>query len=107
MASLINMEMSKREAKEQTEPMTSDAPKYPWGLCVVINSEALEKLGIDALPAVDTEVTIVAKAQVSRISDSQTQGGESNRSMDLQITDMQIAGLTDDETASKLYDHTK
>lgn len=105
MASLINMEMSKKEAEEYTKPTPDDGPKYPWGLCITLNDDSLKKLGVDELPSVDTEVTIVAKAQVSRISDSQTQGGESNRSMDLQITDMQV-GLKD-EAASKLYDQTK
>jgi hypothetical protein len=87
---LINMQQSAEEAKEYTEPKASDAPKYPWGLCITLNDDSLEKLGIDALPAVDVEVTIIAKAIVSRTSEYQTQGGESERSLDLQITDMQV-----------------
>jgi hypothetical protein len=87
---LINMQQSAEEAKEYTDPKASDAPKYPWGLCITLNDDSLEKLGIDALPAVDVEVTIIAKATVSRTSEYQTQGGESERSLDLQITDMQV-----------------
>jgi hypothetical protein len=90
MASLINMEMSQEEAKEYTAPTPADAPKYPWGLCITLNDDSLDKLGVKTLPGVETEVTIVAKATVSRISENQTQGGESERSMDLQITDMQL-----------------
>lgn len=88
--SLINMKQSAEEAKEYTEPKAADAPKYPWGLCITLNDDSLEKLGIDNLPAVDTEVTVIAKATVSRTSEYQTQGGESERSLDLQITDMQV-----------------
>ena len=94
--SLINMQQTAEEAKEYTEPKAIDAPKYPWGLCITLNDDSLDKLDIDKLPSVETEVTIVAKAQVSRISENQTQGGESNRSMDLQITDMRIDGLDGD-----------
>lgn len=93
MASLINMEMSKEEAKEETQPSPADAPKYPWGLCITLNDDSLEKLGVDSLPEVETEVTIVAKAQVSRTSAYQSNGGEAERSMELQITDMQLGGI--------------
>ncbi len=100
--SLVNMQQSAEEAKEYTEPKPADAPKYPWGLCITLNDDSLEKLGISSLPEVETEVTIIAKAQVSRTSEYQTQGGESERSLDLQITDMQVntgTGILD-----KLYD---
>ena len=102
--SLINMEMSKEEAKEYNNgPSESEAPKYPWGLCIQLNDESLKKLGVDKLPQAGTEVTIIAKAQVSRVSENQTQGGESEASMELQITDMTMSTGADD-LLSKLYD---
>lgn len=106
MSTLINMEQSAEEAQEYTSPTPADAPKYPWGLCITLNDDSLEKLGVDMLPAVGTEVTIVARAQVTRTGDNQTQGGESEMSMDLQITDMQIDGLDVDvlgRAAEMLY----
>lgn len=93
MATLINMQQSAEEAKEQNEPAVSEAPKYPWGLCITLNDDSLEKLGVKSLPAVGSQVTIVAKADVSRVSGYQTQGGDSEASLDLQITDMQVEGL--------------
>ena len=93
MPSLINMTLSAEEVKEETQPPTADAPKYPWGLCLTLNDDTLEKLGVKTLPAVGTVVTIVAKAQVSSIRDYQTQGSDSEASIDLQITDMQVDGL--------------
>lgn len=102
MTSLINMQQSTEEVKEYV----ADAPKYPWGLCITLNDDSLDKLGVKTLPSVETTVTIVAKATVSRISENQTQGGEADRSMDLQITDMQIDGLEADllgRAAEMLY----
>jgi len=104
--SLINMQMSAEEAKEYTEPSLAEQPKYPWGLCITLNDESLDKLNVKTLPTVETVVTIIAKATVSRISENQTQGGESERSMDLQITDLQLDGLETDllgRAADMLY----
>lgn len=106
MASLINMETTPAEAKEYTQPSVADAPKYPWGLCITLNDDSLDKLGVKTLPAVGTEVTIVAKATVSRTSENATEGNGNCATMDLQITDMQIDGLEADlfgRAADMLY----
>jgi hypothetical protein len=87
---LINMQQSAEEAKEYAQPSVEDAPKYPWGLCITLNDDSLDKLGVKGLPAGGTEVTIIAKATVSRTSENQTQSGETERSLDLQITDMRL-----------------
>jgi hypothetical protein len=110
MGLLTNMQMSAEETKEYTQPEPSDAPKYPWGLCITLDDGSLEKLGVEELPEAGAEVTIVAKATVSSVRQYQTQGSENERSMELQITDMQIGGLKTDlaeQTAKKLYTNTK
>ena len=107
---LTDMQMSAEETKEYTEPTPSDAPKYPWGLCITLNDGSLEKLGVGELPSVDTEVTIVAKAVVTSVRENQTQGGESERNVELQITSMQVGGLKTDlmtQTADQLYGKSK
>ncbi len=71
MATLIDMQMGAEETAEQISPTPADAPKYPWGLCITLNDDSLEKLGVKTLPAVDTEVTIVAKAVVSATRENQ------------------------------------
>ncbi len=93
MQSLINMQSSAEEAKEYVQPSAEDAPKYPWGLCVTLDDDSLEKLGVSSLPAVGTEVTIMAKAIVTAARENATQGGESEASVDLQITDMRVDGM--------------
>jgi hypothetical protein len=93
MPTLINMAMSAEEAKEYTEPSVSEAPEYPWGLCINLDDDQMEKLGLTGLPAVGAEIHIVAKATVTSTSSNARQDGESEASMSVQITDMAIANI--------------
>lgn len=111
MATLINMENTAAEAKEQASPTLPDGgPKYPWGLNVCLDSDSLEKLGVKSLPAVGTEVTIVAKAVVASTSENATENDGTRQSVSLQITDMQLDGLQNDvfgRAAEMLYGKAK
>jgi hypothetical protein len=111
MSSLINMQNTPAEAKEQVGlTPAADAPKYPWGLEICLNDDSLDKLNVKTLPAVGTEVTIVAKACVSSTSERSTEGNGSSASMSLQITDLQIDGLDADlfgRAADLLYGKKK
>ena len=110
MATLISMETTAQEAKEYTQPSVADAPKYPWGLNICLSDDSLDKLGVKTLPAVGTEVTIVAKAIVASTSENATEGSGTRSSMDLQITDMQLDGLNADlfgRAAEMLYGKAK
>ncbi len=101
----IDMTMSKEEAKEQMEPTASDAPKYPWGLSISLDDDSLKKLGITALPAVGTKMTLNATVEVCSTSQYSDQEGEAEVSMSLQITAMELgAGQTGpSDAASMLY----
>lgn len=102
MTTLLSMELSPTEAKQESacEP---EPPKYPWGLCIDLNEDSLQKLGIDTLPELGTTMTIVAKAEVQSASSSQYQGDEKPRmNLSLQITDMAIAPAAKD-VAGALY----
>lgn len=101
---LINMQMSKEEAKEYSQPTELDAPQYPYGLCIDLNDDSLEKLGLTQLPTVGSEMMIQAKVVVTSVSSNQTQGGEAEARASLQITDMELVGKdTSKSAASKLY----
>lgn len=89
---MINMKMSKEEAKEYTEPQPSDAPQYPYGLSIDLDDDSLEKLGITELPKVGAEMMITARVVVTSTSSYDTQGGEPEARVCLQITDMELAG---------------
>jgi hypothetical protein len=100
---LVNMKMSKEEAKEQSSPSIADAPRYPYGLEICLDDEAIEKLGIGDGLNVGDEVMITAKAQVTRKSGYQTMIGEAENSIGLQITDMDVSGESTKATKT-LYD---
>lgn len=101
MTTLLSMELSPAEAKQEVacEP---DPPKYPWGLCIDLDQDSLKKLGIDTLPELGTTMSVVAKAEVTSASTSQSQGGEARMNLSLQITDMAVAPMAKD-VAGSLY----
>lgn len=101
MKTLISMEMSQEEAQEQAKPADDDLPKYPWGLSLNLDEEAMQKLGIRDLK-VGAEVTILARATCTSASSYQTQGGEAESNCGLQITDMEIGDVPTD-AAKTLY----
>ena len=84
---LVNMKLSKREAKA-SEPSTAvDRPRFPFGLTLHLDEEALGKLGIDDLPEVGLEESMVAFVRVTSVSDNQHEGEvKKSRSVGLQIT---------------------
>jgi hypothetical protein len=105
--SMINM---KQAAKREEMPgaIEADEPRYPYGLCISLGKEELEKLGITALPKVGGEMMITAKAVVKSTSAYDTQGGTDMR-VELQITDMDVGqteNAQNNDRASKLYGNT-
>lgn len=101
---LVDMKMSKKEAKEMTDPSPDDLPAYPWGLSLHLGDDELEKLGVADLKAGE-EVSIVCKATVTGSSSNQSLLGEHRSSIDLQITEMEIGNAPSDTTKT-LYDKT-
>lgn len=65
---------------------------YPWGLCISLDNETLNKLGLTT-PPVGGVVTITAKAMVKSTSERQDDDGTYRRA-ELQITDMAIAPVS-------------
>ena len=102
---MVNMKMSRDEAKEYTlGAEVDDGPQYPYGLCIRLNDDSLEKLGITSLPKVGTEMTITAKVIVKSVSAYDRMNGEAEQDVELQITDMEIgAGKTQNDAAQSLY----
>lgn len=99
---MINMKQ-KAEREEMPGEVEMDEPKYPYGLCINLDKEQLDKLGITALPQLGAQMTIMAKAYVKSTSAYETQGGK-DMSIGLQITDMEIgASKTQSDQATMLY----
>lgn len=92
MADLVSMKLSAADKKaretELTKPYEPDP--YPWGLSIDLDTTTLDKLGVKDL-SVGQELELVAKVRVRSASSSEYEGGESNRSACLQITDMALS----------------
>ena len=93
MAKLVSMKRSaedKREDKLEHSPIEAMAPDYPYGLCLHLDKDELDKLGMSKLPAIGTVMTLAGKVKVTRVSQSAVEGSEEYTSVDFQITDLAI-----------------
>ena len=103
---IINMK-SESKPEEMNESMDYDDPEYPYGLCITLGKEELEKLGITVLPQVGSEMMVHAKAYVKMTRAYDTQGDGKDMSVELQITDMAIepaeGEVNNEQRASMLY----
>ena len=92
-----SMELTAEEAKEYMGPIKEgDGPKYPYGLCLHLCDDTIEKLGLTGLPEVGSKVEIRALATVVSVGMNQQQDGDKEQRAELQITDMEMAKATGD-----------
>ena len=97
---LVDMKMDAEEAKEQgSTEVGSDAPAYPYGLEIRLDDGSLAKLGMTSLPKVGTKVQVSALATVVSTSQRSDREGESESSVCLQITAMEVGGAQETQTA--------
>lgn len=82
---LKSMKRSKTESEPEVVEAKSDEDRYPYGLELHLDKEAIDKLGIDC--DVGDVVMIEAKAKVTGKYTSASESGE-HKTMNLQITDM-------------------
>lgn len=98
---LVSMKMSASERKEYAnETIASDAPSYPWGLCIHLDDDALNKLGLTEMPAVGTELMVMAKVVVKGTSAHARDGEMDHRSVEMQITDMELGPVASASSAA-------
>ena len=90
MVSMKRSAKDKRADKLETSPAEAMVPDYPWGLCLHMDGDEMEKLGIDAMPKVGDEMVLVCKCKVTRtaMNASEYTAGDETKSIDLQITDI-------------------
>lgn len=101
---MVSTKMSDEEQKEQSGTVLADAPAYPYGLQISLNDDLLDKLGIKSLPAIGAKMMIAGKVEVSSASGYKNGKGDTEQSLTLQITDLEI-GEEDvaEEPSKKLY----
>jgi hypothetical protein len=66
-------------------------PKYPWGLMITLNEEALEKLGLTSDDfEVGKSMMLTARTRVVGISEREYEGSAPCCCVDLQITKLDL-----------------
>jgi len=104
---MVDMKRTPAEkAEDKVEMDEYTGPDYPYGLCIYLDEDSLEKLGkgIEDFDIGDV-VEIKAKAYVKSLSKSQREGSEGHESVDLQISDMELMEpkKSDSERAATMY----
>jgi hypothetical protein len=104
-SAMVDMGKTADEVKEEIEersggPEASTAV-YPYGLCVALTEEELEKLGIgDELPNRGDMIHIIAMAKVTAVSENEnemTDGSKKvRRRVELQITHIALEDEDDE-----------
>jgi hypothetical protein len=91
---LVDMQYTKAEMKAEAKEMCMGEPSaYPWGLCLHLEKEELDKLGIKALPQIGSEIHFGAIAKVTSVNQSAREGQDENTSVALQITMLAIVKI--------------
>lgn len=83
--------------------IAQEEPAYPYGLCITLDNESIEKLGITDMPKVGSTMMIKSIADITATSEHKQDGGKVERSITLQITDMAISGQEEKSTEQKFY----
>lgn len=80
----------KREDMGEPPSIEAIAPDYPWGLCINMDYDELEKLGMKDLPAVGSEFGMHVKVRVTRCQQSAVEGHDEEKSCSLQIIEAAV-----------------
>lgn len=101
----LKREMEDSEDEKDSEEsccVEADKPDYPYGTCIMLCEDEIQKLGIKTLPAAGKPAMIEAMALVKSVSET-TSEGETKRMIEFQITDIAVS-MTGSAPASVLYD---
>lgn len=95
MDKMADMKISDKERKEMyvgpTAPSSMQkGPKYPWGLEIRLDDEALKKLGLDELPDAGVECTLIAIGRVTETSQRENADGKKSRNVTIQIEKLSV-----------------
>jgi len=108
MAKLKDMAYTKAEIKERNSPSKGlvcdsyGSNKYPYGLCINLDTEALKKLGLDQLPKPGKTMTLTARVVVKSASLDERMDGKDNKRLELQIEAMALESGSEDGAVAAL-----
>jgi len=110
MENLRDLSYSAEERKEMNSSVLTEAPAYPYGLCLTVDTSTVEKLGISEAPGVGEKVMILAVGEIKSVNlDNTIKDDRRNFNFQIQITKMDLKQKEDekDDIASKLYGDNK
>ena len=87
---MANMKMAKADTKDMPcVAGSSDAPSYPYGLCLRLDNASLAKLGIGALPKVGAKMRISAMGVITSVSQHESKNRD-DRNVEIQIQELAV-----------------
>lgn len=110
-STMVDMARTPEEVKEDAPATLGEKPPkgplYPWGLCLRLDKDSLEKLGLDGeMPSVGEMIHLCAMAKVTSVSENETEDGNggkaTNRCIELQIT--HLATENEDQENAEIED---
>lgn len=104
---LVSLKLSDAEKKAARGPEVSvsgsGGPDYNWGLRISLQDEDLKKLGLGgSLPSAGGILVMGAKCKVVGSSSSEYDG-KARQTLELQITDMELAPEPSTDLAARIY----
>lgn len=90
------------EKSSDFRPM-ADKPEYPYGLRICLNEDAIKMLGLAKLPELKASLKMTCTVEVCSKSESQSKESGMYRSLDLQITAMELSSGKKEIDSNKLY----
>lgn len=90
MPDLVDMKRSASDMESDTACAPGKPDPYPYGLCLNVDKDELDKLGITSLPEVGEEYQVMAVAKVTRVNASAAEGQDDQMGVSLQITSMAL-----------------
>ncbi len=68
-------------------------PEYSYGMVLRMENFEIDQMGIKQMPKVGQEVTITAKAKVTRVAESASPANKGDRNLELQVTHLEMTGI--------------
>ena len=89
--SMADMAKTPEEVKEDSEPMAPvSVNRYPYGLCLSLDQDDLEKLSMPLDAEVGDMIHVMAFARVTSVSKQELADGKCNCRVELQITHLAL-----------------
>lgn len=89
MKSLVSMARKPEIPKEESY-LTTSVSQYPYGLCLCLQNEDLERLGMTDLPEAGDMIILNAIAKVTSVSSRESEDSPPDRRVELQITHLGV-----------------